>query len=113
MRVSTASLPSGHVVEAKTGRDNGSWFLVVGTQTGSMVWLADGTSRPYDHPKKKNVRHVRDLGAPPDAETALERIAELNDSGARNAAVRAYIARHRETVEAQVQQRIVETKEEC
>lgn len=113
MRVSTASVPAGHVVEATTGRDSGGWFLVIGTQTGQMIWLTDGASRPYDHPKKKNVRHVRDLGALPNAETVLTNIAKTNDSGARNAAVRACIACHRIAVGTRPAEPVAETKEEC
>ncbi len=113
MRVSAVSIPAGHIVEATSGRDLGGWFLVVGSQTGQMIWLADGASRPYDHPKKKNVRHVRDLGVPPDAEAKLADIAGTNDSGARNAAVRTYIARHRAAVGTRPDETMVETKEEC
>ena len=49
---------TGRVVISSAGHDKGRFMLVVGAD-GDRVLVADGKERKLDHPKKKNVRHVR------------------------------------------------------
>lgn len=48
----------GQVVESMTGRDIHKNYLVVKIQ-GNYVFVSDGRNRPIEHPKKKNIRHVK------------------------------------------------------
>ncbi len=48
----------GLVVRAKAGRDRGRLFLVVGPAEDNYVWIADGTTRRMDKPKKKKTKHL-------------------------------------------------------
>ncbi|MBP7401851.1 MAG: hypothetical protein KBA30_04485 [Clostridia bacterium] len=100
MRASTGILPEGNVVLALTGRDRGGWFLTVAPQSGTMLYLADGAARTAARPKKKNIRHVRDLGRPEDADDVLRKLRDIRDEGWRNAEIRACIERYRGTLEA-------------
>ncbi len=115
MRVSTVTIPAGHVVQALTGRDSGGWFLTVLAQQGTSLYLADGETRHMSRPKRKNVRHVRDLGQPADADTVLRMIGEMRDEGQREAAIRSCIHRYRRLLEetGKSQRDAVSKKEEA
>ena len=103
MRESKETILAGHVVKALTGRDNGRWFLVVGEQKGPYLLLADGRTRRMARPKKKNIRHVHDLGMPEDAPQLLKSIGEMRDDGQREAAIRVYIGRYRQLLDPAAQ----------
>ncbi len=49
---------TGMLVRSGAGHDKGKLYLVV-REEGDMLWLADGTIRPLQRPKKKKRRHVR------------------------------------------------------
>ncbi|MBQ8725279.1 MAG: KOW domain-containing RNA-binding protein [Oscillospiraceae bacterium] len=51
----------GLIVYAVAGRDKGRYFAVVGTE-GGYALIADGKSRKLEHPKKKNLSHLRLTG---------------------------------------------------
>lgn len=99
MRECNETIPSGNVVKALTGRDSGRWFLIVGEQKGPYLQLVDGRTRHMTNPKKKNIRHVRNLGKPADAPQILKSIEEMRDDGQKEAAIRTYIGRYRQLLE--------------
>lgn len=49
---------TGRVVISSAGHDKGRYMLVVGANGGRLL-VADGKERKLEHPKKKNIRHVR------------------------------------------------------
>ena len=49
---------TGRVVISSAGHDKGRFMLVVGAD-GERILVADGKERKLDHPKKKNIRHIR------------------------------------------------------
>ena len=49
---------TGRVVISSAGHDKGRFMLVVGAD-GDRILVADGKERKLDHPKKKNIRHIR------------------------------------------------------
>ncbi len=52
------TLKPGSVVISTAGRDSGKVFLVVKIENGNYVYIADGTLRRLDKPKKKKVKHL-------------------------------------------------------
>ena len=48
----------GQVVLSLAGRDSGKSFAVVGEGKGTVL-ICDGKERPLEHPKCKNVKHIR------------------------------------------------------
>lgn len=50
----------GRIVLSKAGRDAGRPFLVLRTDD-AYAWIADGTLRKAETPKKKKHRHLRAL----------------------------------------------------
>lgn len=46
------------LVISMAGRDRGELFYVIGTE-GVYTLLANGKDRPVEHPKRKNVKHIR------------------------------------------------------
>ena len=52
-----ASKPIG-IAESLAGRDKGEFFFVL-ERTDRTVLLADGKRRTLEHPKRKNLRHVK------------------------------------------------------
>jgi hypothetical protein len=48
----------GMVVTSRAGRDAGDRYVVIGTDQGEMVLVADGRKRGWDRPKRKNVKHL-------------------------------------------------------
>lgn len=51
-------MEAGSVVISKAGRDKGNWFIVLSAENG-YVFLADGSSRKVDKPKKKKIKHIQ------------------------------------------------------
>lgn len=49
----------GRLVCSTQGRDSGKFYLVVGIESGTMVYVADGEERKVEKPKKKNLRHLK------------------------------------------------------
>ena len=49
---------TGRVVISSAGHDKGRFMLVVGAD-GDRILVADGKERRLEHPKRKNIRHVR------------------------------------------------------
>ena len=52
---------TGMLVRSGAGHDRDRLYLVV-REEGDMLWLADGTIRPLQKPKKKRRKHVRHEG---------------------------------------------------
>ncbi len=52
---------TGMLVRSGAGHDRDRLYLVV-REEGDMLWLADGTIRPLQKPKKKRRKHVRPEG---------------------------------------------------
>ncbi|MBR1535156.1 MAG: KOW domain-containing RNA-binding protein [Ruminococcus sp.] len=52
-------IKEGSVVIAKAGRDKGKPFAVVDVINSRTVLIADGKSRPLEHPKRKNIIHLQ------------------------------------------------------
>ena len=50
----------GQIVRILRGREAGNFAIVIGVENPRFVWLADGSARKADRPKKKNVKHVSD-----------------------------------------------------
>ena len=46
------------VVVSTAGRDQGSWFYVIGTEKDYLI-LADGKGRTLEQPKRKKRRHAQ------------------------------------------------------
>ncbi|WAH37412.1 KOW domain-containing RNA-binding protein [Alicyclobacillus dauci] len=53
--------PVGSVVEVIQGRDAGLVAVVVGHADERFLFIADGSMRRSDKPKKKNISHVRKM----------------------------------------------------
>ena len=51
-------ITTGRVVISSAGHDKGRLMLVVGAD-GDRILVADGKERKLEHPKRKNIRHVR------------------------------------------------------
>jgi len=52
-------IPSpGMLVQSLQGRDKGELYIVVNSEPG-YVYLSNGTTKPIESPKKKNLKHVR------------------------------------------------------
>lgn len=52
----------GRLATSRSGRDAGAVYLVVGAESATVVFVADGRTRSVAHPKRKNVKHL-ELGA--------------------------------------------------
>lgn len=79
----------GSVVQSLAGHDRARAFLVLKVD-GCFAWLADGSSRLYERPKKKRIRHLRRLGSLKDP-AQLDRVDRLGDAGQRDAALRSLL----------------------
>ena len=53
------SLKTGDVVFVRRGKNNGKQFVVVGIESETRVFIADGRNYPVEKPKKKNVKHLQ------------------------------------------------------
>ncbi|MFC7442639.1 RNA-binding protein [Laceyella putida] len=49
----------GQIVRILRGRDAGQFAVVISFEEPHFVFLADGDQRKFDHPKKKNVKHIQ------------------------------------------------------
>lgn len=52
----------GQIVEAVKGREAGKYAVIIGVTDEKFILLADGDKRKFDHPKKKNLNHIRFTG---------------------------------------------------
>lgn len=52
-------LHPGQLVVSIQGRDCGSNYLLLGFDGDRFLLVADGVKRTPEHPKKKNLRHVK------------------------------------------------------
>lgn len=48
----------GMLVRSKAGHDKDALFVVV-AESGTSLYLADGTGKTMEHPKRKNKKHVQ------------------------------------------------------
>lgn len=48
----------GRVVLATAGRDKGKTFVIIGVIDEDYVYIANGTNRTVDNPKKKKIKHL-------------------------------------------------------
>jgi len=64
--MSEKSVQVGRLVCSVQGRDSGRFYLIVGIENQTGVWVADGEGRKVEKPKKKNVKHLKfyDIMAP-------------------------------------------------
>ncbi len=51
----------GLLVCSLAGRDAGEYYVVIGIPEANFVLVANGSNRPLQHPKKKNLRHLKPL----------------------------------------------------
>jgi len=49
----------GRVVYSKSGRDSKKYFVVIGTINEEYVYIADGSLRTIQKPKKKKIKHLK------------------------------------------------------
>lgn len=49
----------GQLVCSLAGRDKGRYYVVIGLDAAGRALLADGRSRPFNRPKRKNPCHVQ------------------------------------------------------
>lgn len=48
----------GQIVKILRGRDSGEFAVIIGLVDQRNVLIADGRTRKFDHPKKKNLLHL-------------------------------------------------------
>lgn len=48
----------GQIVKILRGRDSGCFAVIVGLEDQRFALIADGNTRKFDHPKKKNLHHL-------------------------------------------------------
>jgi hypothetical protein len=80
----------GMIVQSKAGHDRMNIFLVMQVRQ-DRVWLTDGSSRPVEKQKKKNIRHVKVFDKRIQSDI-LQILQDLGDTGQQNAAVRRLLA---------------------
>lgn len=49
----------GRIVMSQAGRDKGRFMIVVGILDTNYVYVADGSLRKIENPKKKNIKHLK------------------------------------------------------
>lgn len=49
----------GRIVMSQAGRDKGRFMIVVGIIDTNYVYVADGSLRKIENPKKKNIKHLK------------------------------------------------------
>lgn len=64
----------GQLVRSKAGRDKGTDFIVLKVEDG-YVYVADGSVRRLENPKKKKLRHIQP------SKTVSAEAAELAERG--------------------------------
>jgi hypothetical protein len=82
-------LASGFIVESKAGHDLGRIYLVLRVE-GCFAWLADGTYRSLEKPKRKRVKHLRPLAQLPELDF-LQQLEAIKDIGQANSELRRLI----------------------
>ena len=68
---------SGKIVISLSGNDKGSVFVVLRTE-GEYVYYADGKKRKTDTPKKKSIKHIKEV-----AESGLSDVSEATNGKVR------------------------------
>jgi len=58
----TSRYQLGEIAISKSGRDKGKHYIVVGIEDNNYVNIADGDVRRVEHPKRKNIKHLRFTG---------------------------------------------------
>ena len=53
------ALETGDVVFVRRGKNKGKFFVVVGIESETRVFISDGSKYPVGKPKKKNVKHLQ------------------------------------------------------
>lgn len=90
------SIVTGSLVKASAGRDKDGIFLVLQTD-GVYCYMANGRERKAEKPKKKKLKHTRQLGMA--SEEILEKLS--NGISLTNAEIRRSIRRFAEKSEPQ------------
>ena len=75
----------GRVVQSIQGRDRGLFFLVLETENGDTVRIADGRHHRLENPKKKKTKHLRAKPVLLDLKTLRPEGGALQDSDLRRA----------------------------
>ena len=57
--ITEGCLKTGDVVLVRRGKNKGKNFVVVGIESETRVYIADGRSHSVGKPKKKNVKHLQ------------------------------------------------------
>ncbi|MDD4160106.1 MAG: KOW domain-containing protein [Synergistaceae bacterium] len=52
-------LQTGDVVSVRRGKNKGKFFVVVGIESETRIFIADGSKYSVVKPKKKNVKHLQ------------------------------------------------------
>lgn len=52
-------LNTGDVVLVRQGKNKGKFFVVVGIESETRIFIADGSKYSVGKPKKKNVKHLQ------------------------------------------------------
>ena len=87
-------MEKGTIVLSTAGRDSGRLFAVVGIPEDNFRLIADGRLRKLDRPKKKKLRHLKEVGF-------SERLKELMVSeGLTNSLLHKELALHTEAKKA-------------
>lgn len=55
-------MQSGSVVISKSGSDKGKTYIVIGFDDKGFALVSDGKRHTLSAPKKKNIKHLSDLG---------------------------------------------------
>ena len=87
-------LTPGQLALSKVGHDQGRVYLVVAVD-GSFADCVDGKHRTLGNPKRKRVKHLRQLGAIDAFEPGWrETLEQMHDPGQQNAYIRQLIISH-------------------
>ncbi len=49
---------TGYMAVSRAGHDQGKIYFIIG-EDGDYVYLVDGKGKDFDHPKKKNKKHIQ------------------------------------------------------
>ena len=52
-------LKTGDVVFVRRGKNKGKFIIVVGIESETRIFIADGSNYSVEKPKKKNVKHLQ------------------------------------------------------
>jgi len=91
----------GQIVKVLRGRDPGPYAIVIGVVESRFALLADGASRKFDQPKKKNLIHLQLQDA-----ISSEVAASIKETGrVTNAKLRFAIARFMDHLQAEAHEK--------